>query len=373
MKDKIVLIGFMLIMTACAVKGGDTTNTAPTRPTPTVTPTPASINPVISSQTSSNGIVGYGFDDPLSVRFYGPNSNQISPPTTAQLVVRGYLDNHCLTAASGNLTFSRSVVAGELVLNNLMYSRAEDIYVGVSAPGSSIACSAPVNVMSAAGTDFTVVTGDAQTATVGTNLQNQIKFKIVDSTNAPVSNAKVHIGTQFSGPSDANGFAYLTYNVGQVAGNLSETSSLTFNGTDLHQVAVSVTAVAATAVTITLGNIQPTTVAAAPNGVTDPYFLMALDAYGNIVYPTLWTLGFGDTAHPFTSFVDSNCTIPGQAIAFEQDFVNSSINPNDTSTWFKAALFQFNNTGDLYLSFNLLDSQGNIKSKVCSNVLTVTP
>jgi hypothetical protein len=403
-KNKILLFGFMLALTACGVKGADnstpsnpynnggtpapTTGTptptpssspSPTpssgggtpTPAPSVTPSPTPANSIattISAQTSANGIVGFGFDDPLKAKFFNSSNTQVAPPSPLDILA--YTNSNCSTLATGSLTFSQSIVSNELILNNLMYSKAEDVYIGISSHTNSNvlkACSNLINVMSGAATNFSVVSGDSQTATVGTNLPSPIKFLISDASNHPVANANIHIDGQYSLASDVSGFAYLTYNVGQQAGNLSKTSSLTFNGSDLDQITVSMTAVPSAAQTITLGSVQPTTVkVASQGGVTDPYYLMALDSYGNPVYPSQWTFSFG-------SYADPQCTVPGQAIVNEQDYINNAINNNDPSTWLTLAIFSFNDPGSVYLKFNLLSNSGRTLSSVCSNVLNVTP
>jgi hypothetical protein len=369
---KILMIFVVTVLvSACSVQGSNPgTNNSPP-PTATATPTQYYV-PVVTSQTSANGIVGYGFDDPLEVHFTLNGVTQTTTTTTvANVVAKAYSDSACKTLASGTLTYSSSVAANQFILNNIMYSSAQDIYIGFSGTinGKSVSsgCSNLINVMSGAPTNFSVVSGDNQSTTVGGNLPAPIKFNIVDSNNNPVQNAKVNIGSQYSLASDSSGNANLAYNVGQASGTMTEAVDLVFNGTDLDQVDITVTAIALTGTTMSLGSVQPMTVViAAQGGVTDPYYLMALDQYGNVVYPSNWTFSFA-------SFSDPNCTVSGLTIANEDDFTNSAINANDSSTWFKEAIFSFNDPGNVYLGFSLLDNQSHVVSKACSNLLTVTP
>lgn len=150
-------------------------------------------------------------------------------------------------------------------------------------------------------TDLTVVSGDAQTGTVGAPLADSLTVSVADAEGAPVGGVEVGWATADTGgvfspavsTTDSTGVATTAWTLGTVAGDQSAEAAVeTVGGVSLSaSFSATANAAAAAEVAVTPGDISFTTV-----GDTATFTAETLDPYGNGIEVAGYDWSSADTA-----------------------------------------------------------------------------
>jgi hypothetical protein len=321
----------------------------------------------IISQPSLNAVMGTNLASGVIFTFEDSRGNTTNVPKSYD--IRAYTNSSCTAPATGTLTYSASG-SSSLLLSSIKYSKAEDIYIGLA--GGSVgtgACSRLVNVTSAMPALFTITSGQGQTAAAGLVLSSGVTFHVVDSANAPVKNAKVVVGMTSSSGTDASGNVTMNIPAGTLAGDIVLDVSLSYNSILVHDDGLNALVLASAPKSIQiLSQSDPGTFQA--GNPSDPIALTATDTYGNVVYPSFWSV-----VPAAGVYSNSNCTTLVGTVDAEDVSASPILDTGDDSTWWNQYLFTVNSPGTYYVRLQLADASGTPISpaaSVCTaqNVLT---
>jgi alpha-tubulin suppressor-like RCC1 family protein len=240
-------------------------------------------------QPSDTAVAGQAFAAQPSIRVLDAYGNAASSGSYSVTLTPAQ-DVACQTPASGTLRMSASPVAtssGSATFAGVNYTLAGSVYLQASASGLTPACSRTVTVSAAGPSVINVMSGDAQSAPVGTTLPTAPTVQVTDAFGNIVSGASLSFAVASgggsvnpaTGASDASGKASVSMVLGRIPGDnvLNVSGQGSAWGSTPATVAVHATAVAGAPATLAFTG--PSSLQA---GGCSPAFSIALsDSYGN--------------------------------------------------------------------------------------------
>jgi hypothetical protein len=147
------------------------------------------------TQPAPNATAGAAFSAGSAVRVLDPYDNLVTTATDA-ITLAAFTNSTCTTASTGTFgatTNPVSATSGVSTFAGVYHTKAEQIYVRATAAGLTAACSASVQVVSAAATQLSYATQPSTAGTAGVVLAQQPVVQVFDTYANLVSTSSTSI------------------------------------------------------------------------------------------------------------------------------------------------------------------------------------